>query len=1085
MDNTLKTKLLTLIIAVFAITSSAYSQLSLNLNNATVKSAVKEIETKSNYRFFYSNNLPDLDKKINIQVNNQTITNVLNLLFKDTKISYVVNDSQIALTEKKDVSVTQSTNISETGNGNLPGKLVTGKVIDTDNEPLIGVNIREVGSSQSAVTDIDGNYRILVSNPNGSLTFSYVGFGDKTVGISNQNLINITMEYGTSVLDELIVVGYGVQKRSDVTGAISSISSEKVNSVPTTSVGEMIRGAAPGIQVSMGSAAPGGSSSILIRGRRSLSGDNSPLFIVDGVPMSSIDDVNANDIASVEVLKDASAQSIYGARAANGVVLVTTKRGQSRKPKITYNTYFASQNLYRNFHFYNGEQWAALRKEAYFNANGYYDETDAFRGLMLDVLNSGEWVDWEKLMISPALQHKHDISIQSGGDKTKMALSFGFYDQDGMVPKSDFQRLTGRLNVDHKLYKNISVGGNISYTKSWRRIADGSFNSYITVPPLAKVYNDDGTLREDVTEAGESHYNPLWNIDYSDTQVNADRYLINLFADWTISKKFSYRANGSISKRINDSYSYDGTRHTTGRNTNGSGQVSSSVADDYLFENIFNYNEDFNKKHHFDATLMQSINVIQWKRLGLNGTNFPNDDLSFYGIGNANEYGKPIWELSERRIVSFLGRARYNYLSKYLLTLALRVDGSSVFGANNKYGYFPSVAFAWRASEENFLKNIDWISNLKFRLSYGQVGNQGISPYKTLGLSNQHLTEFGSALSMGYLPGSELWNPNLKWETSTSGNIGLDFGFFKNRVNGSFEFYDTQTTDLLVNRSISQTLGYSTQMVNLGHVQNRGFEATLNTLIIDSPDFSWDMTFTYFMNRNQIKKIDGSRDEDGKYKDDINNRWFIGEPMNVYYDYVFDGIWQLNDDIANSHMPQARPGGVKVKDSNKDNQITTDDRVIMKRDPDWIGSVGTSFKYKNFDLSSDIYILQGGTMSNPYLYEFNNGGDLTAKRNGIQRNYWTMNNPSNEAPAPNMNQPPAYVNILGYQNASYVRLRNITFGYNFPKSITSKIKSSDLRLYASLSNLWTWTEVLSYGPEQTPGEYPEPRTYLIGLNITF
>lgn len=1083
MKNFAKPKMYLLLFLLFVNSYHLFSQLSINLSNVTVARALKEIETKSDYRFFYIDKLVDLNKKISVRAENQQIEQILKLLFDKTNIDYVINKRQIALKEKR-TTITPASQKKE-NSFQQQGKIITGKVTDSEGEPLIGVNIREKGTANGAITDINGSYLINVSTPEGELIFSYIGFSEKKVEIANQEAINIIMDNTATVLDELVVVGYGVQKRSDVTGAISSVSSEKINSTPTTSVGEMIRGAAPGIQVSLGSAAPGGSSSILIRGRRSLSGDNSPLFIVDGVPMSSIDDINSNDISSIEILKDASAQSIYGARAANGVVLVTTKRGQSGKPKITYNTYIASQNLYRNFNFYNGEQFAALRKEAYYNANGYYDEEDTFRGLMLEILESGESVDWEKLMIKPAFQQKHDVSIQSGGDKTKMALSFGFYDQNGMVQKSGFQKLTGRLNIDHKLFRDFSVGTNISYTKSWRQIADGSFNNYITAPPLAKVYNDDGTLREDVTEAGESHYNPLWNIDNSDAKVESDRYLINLFANWNITKNLNYRVNGSMSKRINDSYSYYGINHTTGKNTNGSAEISNSVADDYLIENIFNYNEDFNKKHHFDATFMQSINLIKWKRIGINGTEFPNDDLFYYGISNANTNGKPTWELSERKIISFLGRVRYNYLSKYLFTLSLRVDGSSVFGTNNKYGYFPASAFAWRLSEENFIKKINWVSNLKIRLSYGQVGNQGISPYKTLGLSQQYLTEFGNTLKIGYLPGSELWNPNLKWETSSSGNIGLDYGFLKGKINGSLEYYNTQTTDLLVNRSISQTLGYSTQMVNLGHVQNRGFEAILNTILITNPDFLWDMTFTYSINRNKILKIDETIDNNGKPKDDINNRWFINKPMNVYYDYVFDGIWQLNDDIKNSSMPQAKPGSIKVKDTNDDNQITEDDRVVMKRDPDWIGNVGTSLKYKNFDFSADVYISYGGILSNPYLYSFNLGGDLSGKRNGIQRNYWTINNPSNDTPAPNMTQAPAYINILSYQDASYVRLRNITLGYNFPKSITSKLHSSDVRLYTTLTNLWTWTEVLSYGPEQTPGAYPEPRTYLLGLNISF
>lgn len=961
---------------------------------------------------------------------------------------------------------------------------VQGSVVDAKGEPLIGVSILEKGTTNGTITDFDGNFTLNVVN-GAWLDISYVGFqAQELKAVYGKNLA-ITLKEDTEILDEVVVVGYGVQKRSDITGAISSVSSKKLNSTPSSSLSEMLRGQAAGVQVSMGSAAPGGSSNILIRGRRSLSGDNAPLYVVDGVPMSSIDDINSSDIESLEVLKDASSQSIYGARAANGVILITTKRGKTGKPKISYSSYLASQSINRNFEFYNGEEWAAMRKEAYYNANLSYDESDCFKGLMLDVLKSGEFVDWEDLMISSALQHKHDIFIQSGNDKIKYALGLGFFNQDGMVMNSGYKRLNGRLNVDYKLFDNLKLGTNFLYTRAWKESADGSFNSFITMPPLAKVYNDDGTLREDVTEAGESHYNPLWNMENSCNKSQIDRLLLNFFLDWNITKNISYRLNTSLNTRTVHSNNYAGLLHQTGRNTNGKASVSTSFSNDYLIENIFNYVKDFNKDHHFDATFMQSANVIEWKNIGINGTGFANDDLIYNAIGSALEYGSPTYELSDRKLLSFLGRVRYNLFDKYLFTLALRVDGSSVFGKNHKYGYFPSGAFAWRINEEKFLKKIDWITNLKLRLSYGVVGNQGVNPYKSLGLTDKYLTEFGDKTAIGYLPGAELLNPNLKWESSASVNVGLDFGFFNGRISGTLEYYNTNTRDLLITKSIPVSLGYSSQTVNLGKVVNSGFEITLNTIPVDINGFKWGLDFTFSKNNNEIRKIDGRVDEEGKPLNDVNSKWFIGSPINVYYDYQFDGIWQKDDDIANSHMPDAKPGAIKIKDTNEDGEITTDDRVIMKRDPDWIGTIATSLTYKGLDFSADFYISQGGTIFNSYLTDFETGGDLTGKRNGIRRNYWTLNNPSNEAPAPNMTQAPAYINVLGYQDASYVRLRNITLGYTFPTALINKAYIQNLRIYSTISNLWTKTDVLAYGPEQTPGSYPEPRTILFGLNVVF
>ena len=724
--------------------------------------------------------------------------------------------------------------------------------------------------------------------------------------------------------------------------------------------------------------------------------------------------------------------------------------------------------------------------EAYYNAYGSYDESDCLKGFMGEVLASGEWVDWEKLMISKALQQKHDVLVQSGNDKTKYAFGIGGYTQDGMVHNSGFEKVSGRLNIDHKLTKKISLGANLSFSRAWKQSADGSFNTFVTMPPLAKVYEEDGvTLRKDVTEAGESHYNPLWNINNSDNRSQTDRLLINLFADWKIADGLSYRLNTSLSERNVDSGSYLGVEHTTGRNTQGKATVSHSDYFDYLVENILNYSTTIGDDHKIDATLMQSVNYITWKQISITGTGFSNDDLSFNAIGSAIEHGVPSFQLSERKMLSSLARVRYNYKDRYLFTAAVRMDGSSVFGASNKYGFFPSASFAWRVSEEEFMKSAEWVSNLKLRLSYGQVGNQGISPYTTLGLTDKYMYEFGTIPSVGYLPDTTMPNPNLKWETSTSTNLGVDFGFFDGRIGGSVELYNTDTTDLLVNKTLSQSTGYASQLVNMGRVNNRGVELTLNLIPVKTKDFEWNVNMTFARNKNKIVRIDGSLDEKGLPKNDVNNKWFIGEPMNVYYDYAFDGIWQEGEEIASSHMPDAEPGAIKVKDANGDGVLDDTDRVIMYRDPKWIGSLSTGLYYKGFDLSADLYISYGGTRYNSYLTSFDNGGDMTGKRNGVRRNYWTPNNPSNEAPAPNIVQVPAYMTAVGYQDASFVRLRNVQIGYNFPKKVVKSLSMQSLRLYATLTNLWTATEVLGYGPEQNPGSYPEPRTVLLGVNVSF
>lgn len=1080
--NGIKSMLAASLLLCFAWSAHAQQrQLTISATRQPLAEVLKSIETQTGYSIFYNAASFDAAKLVSIKSSDEDVLAVLNRLFDGMGIQANLIDGGIVLS-------TENVQAAPKPQQSVSSKLqVSGTVVDKDGLPVIGAGIASsVDKAVVAVTDMDGKFNLSASKGD-VLKINAMGYQESIISVSGKlaGLI-ITMAEDVQLLDEVIVVGYGVQKRSDITGAISSVNSEKAKGIPTVSVAEMLRGSAPGLQINIGSAEPGGTSSVLIRGRHSLSGDNAPLYIVDGVPMTSIDDVNANDISSIEVLKDASSQSIYGARAANGVILITTKRGSAGKTKVSYDGYVAVQTNNRNFHFYNGEQWAAYRHEAFFNAYGYYDRDECFRGVMGDVLESGNEINWEDIMIKPALQNSHNILVQAGTGKTKIAAGLGWYGQDGMVSPSSFEKVSGRLNIDQKLSENVNFGTNISYMRSWRTTADGSFSSFVTMPPLAVVYDAEGNLKEDVTEAGESHTNPLWNIMNSDNSTIQNRLIINAFLDWKIVKGVSYRLNASMSQRDVESHSYLGLKHTTGKNTQGSASTSTSNSADYLVENILNFNYDFTKDHHFDATLMQSINYITWKKIGYTATGFANDDLSYNAIGNALDYGKPSYELSERQLASFLARARYNYKGRYLFTLSTRVDGSSVFGQSHKWGVFPSAAFAWRVNNEPFMQSTKhWLSNLKFRASVGQVGNQGVTPYTTLGNANSYYYRFGNEVGIGYLPSTALYNPNLKWETSTTYNVGFDFGFLKDRINGSIEFYDTETSDLLVEKSINQVLGYTTQMVNLGRVQNSGIEFSLNSAVISTKDLAWNVNLSLAHNRNRIRKISGEKDANGNYVNDINNKWFIGYPVNVYYDYQFDGIWQNDDDIASSHMPTATPGSIKIADTNGDNTVDEKDRVIMQRDPYLIGSLGTSLSFYGFDLSADMNVSLGGTFYNSYLTTFGNGGDMTGKRNGIRRNYWTKYNPSNEAPAPNMTQAPAYISSLGYQDASYIRLRSVTLGYTFRPELISRLRLSSLRLYLSATNVWYYTKVLGYGPEQNPGSYPEPRTVLFGMKLSF
>lgn len=970
---------------------------------------------------------------------------------------------------------------------------VTGKVTDATGTPLQGATVRVKGGSAATTTSETGNFTLSVPQAGATLQISYVGMQELELRVQDATPLSITLQMAGSEMTDVVVVGYGTQRKRAVTGAISSIKAEDINQIPATSVNEMLRGQAAGVQVRVGSARPGGSSSIQIRGRRSLSAGNDPLFILDGVPVENIDDINIADVESVEVLKDANATAIYGARAANGVIIVTTKRGKAGKLQVDVSTYMAVQQVTRNFDFYNPEEWAQLRREAFRQGTitatdpvGVFLPDDVVFPLALgDALRANQSVNWEDLMLRDALLQKHDVSVRMGTDKTRFAGSIGTFNQQGMARNSGFERHNLRLNIDQKLSNKISLGANVSYQESNRAQEDGSFTQYITLPPYTTPFDDQGNINMIVGTA--TQFNPLWNEREAYNRTRFRSSMFNLFGEWRIWGNLRYKVNASMNAQNSTQKQFRSSIHTSAMGFGGDGSIIQREYKDYLIENMLMYDHTIGKAGKMDYLLMHSGNEITNSFSQLSAQGFPNDILGVDGIRAATNILQPNYTVSERRLESYMARIRYNHNEKYFFNFTMRADGSSVFGANNKWGYFPSAGASWLLSEEAFIKKSNTISNLKLRASYGAVGNQAISPYQTLGVVNSSLFLFGTNPQpvTGYLPGSELYNPNLKWETSLSTNIGLDFGLWKDRVTGSVEYYDTRTRDLLIRRQINPILGYTNMLVNLGEVQNTGIEATLHFEPIKRKDFFWGVDFIYTRNRNKILKIDGRVDENGKPVDDLVNNWFIGRSANVYFTWQPDGIWQSKDQITGSHMPGAQPGDVNIRDINGDGQINGDDRVILDRDPRFIYTLRNTFKYKGFDLMAEIYSVVGGVLYNPYLIEFNQGGSLNGALNGVKVDYWTPERGGNSFPRPYQVGNAPFMSSLAYQNAGFFRLRNLTLGYTFPKAMLEKTRVKNLRAYVNLYNWITITDFLSYSPEVNPGAYPEPRMIQGGINVSF
>ncbi|QEC51327.1 TonB-linked SusC/RagA family outer membrane protein [Anseongella ginsenosidimutans] len=973
---------------------------------------------------------------------------------------------------------------------------VTGRITDSiTGTPLESASVREPGQANGVVTNENGEYSIQLSSAEALLEVSFVGYQSQVIPLNGETSLDILLVPDYINLEEVVVVGYGVQKKSDISGSIVSIDADDLAQQSSTSISELLRGKASGVYITQGNARPGGWSNITIRGTRSLNGGNSPLFVLDGVPVSDVDNVNINDIATIEVLKDAASTAIYGARAANGVVLVTTKRAKANTFQVDVSTVQSLHQLKRNFDVYSPDEWAQLRREAVRTKNGgeYPTDEQAFPAAILSAIKNNQTADWEKLMIRDAWQRHYNASVRSGTDRTRLLFSAANMDQQGLARDAGYNRTNFRLNLDHQLLSNLTLGGNIAYSYGKQTFEDGSWDGFyrhLTAPPYATPYDENGNLNYIIGESNST--NPLWNSQESSNVSRYNNLLANMFVEWDILEDLSYKLNTSVNNNGSANKFYQTSLHQNGRIYNGNGSVSESKNTDFLLENILSYNKDMDI-HRLDVTLVQSINKIRYESIGTSATDFPSDIFGADGIGSAQEANIPTRGISDRKILSFMGRLRYSMLDKYLATFTMRADGSSVFGANNKFGYFPSGSLMWRVSQEEFLKESLWLDDLKLRVSYGAVGNQAISPYNSLGVTVLYqgilMNNAGTpAITSGFLPSSSLYNPDLKWETSLSSNIGLDFGLLNNRISGSIEYYNTRTIDLLVNKSLPNILGYTSQTVNLGEVRNSGVEVMVNLVPLMKNDLQWNVGLMFSRNVNKLVKIDGRTDEEGKPLNDLRNNWFIGESVNSYFDYKFAGIWQASDQAFMDAHPtlNAQAGDVRVEDLNNDDLINEDDKILYNRDPKFIASLNSSFKFKGFDLYWDLYWVNGVYKLNHYLFDSNSGGALTGLTNGLKVDYWTPENPSNTAPRPResgMNNP--YLNVTGYQDASYVRLRNVTLGYTLPASLASQAFVKSLRIYAGLENFLTFTDYQSYSPESNPGDYPEARVVQFGLDITF
>lgn len=1001
-------------------------------------------------------------------------------------------------------------------------KTISGQVLSVeDNTPVPGVSVVLKGSRTGTNTDVDGKFKIDVPDNSAVLVFSSVGFVSQEVPVGSKSTIDIVLVSDMKNLSEVVVVGYGTQKKSQLTGAISSVSSKMINEMPITNLGQALQGRVAGVDVAQSGSKPGTVPKILIRGRRSFSAGNNPLYVVDGIPLSGdrnellatrpfdfvsggYEDMNPNDVASMEILKDATATAIYGARGANGVVLISTKRGATKgKTTVSYDTYVGSTNALDKVNLMNGAEYAELKRESRRTTGTYKDEagnvvptgtTDAyadsklFETIELDGIAKNRTTDYQDMMIRSGFQQNHSLGVQGGNEKTQFYISGGFFKDKGIIPGLDFTRTSVRVNLDHNINKRVKVGIS-SYTMySVRNGANRNpYGFTLAQNPLARAYDDNGNIIfAQTTDALLT--NPMAELvkGAQIDQTKKYRFFNSLYAEVQILPGLKYRANFGPDFSISRAGRFIGAQTNDIKGGQPRANTNSQFGFNYTIENILTYGKTFGNVHNFNVTALQSIqrDNFEYNNIAVQGV--PVEGQEFYNAGNAGSVLGVGSNLIQWTLNSYMVRLNYDYNDKYLVTVTARRDGSSRFGENTKYGNFPGVALAWNMYNEEFLKGIKWIDQLKLRASYGKTGNQGVSPYQTQGLLKRTSYAWGTSAAYGYRPNS-IGNPDLKWESSATKNVGIDYSFFGNRVSGSIELYQTNTTDLLLSDQLPTSIGFNAVTRNVGETRNRGIEIGVSTVNINSKGgFKWSTDFVFYKNKEAILSL-----YNGKV-DDTGNKWFIGHPLNSFFDYKKIGIWQLGEEDA-AKAQGFTVGQVKLQDTDKDGKITANDRVILGSDiPSWQGGITNRFSFKGIDLSFFIFARVGQKI----LSKFHQDNlTLQGRYNQIKVDYWTPKNPTNAFPRPNFNQEfPVYNTSFIYFDGSFVKVRNINIGYTFSPKIVQKLGLESLRLFASIQQPFIFSKYRSkyngIDPESSDGNVnsdvtPATRISTFGLNIKF
>jgi TonB-linked SusC/RagA family outer membrane protein len=992
---------------------------------------------------------------------------------------------------------------------------VTGQVVDQNGNPLAGVSIRVRGTNAGAITDNNGRFQL--DAPAGSvLEISFIGYQTQTITLGNENQnLRIQLQQSASVLNQLVVIGYGTQRREAVTGSVASITGAQMREVPASNITYALQGRLPGVELSQTDSKPGATMQIRIRGTRSLTASNDPLIVLDGIPFpGSISDIDPNIIKSIDILKDASATAIYGSRGANGVILITTDKGTAgEKARISYNSYVGIKKVFAEYPMMNGPEFVALRKAAGMYTNGP-DENDSIN------------TDWQSLLYRTAFVTNHELSVAGGTQHGGYNFGIGYYHDESVIPTQQYERYSLHGTLDQGVGKYFKIGFSTNNNFSISQGNQIGLYNVLSMSPISSPYNPDGSLKRIIQM-------PL------DQQWVETKYIIDSLKDKWLSQTKSYGSYNSLygevsipwveglKYRINlglnfrssagGSYTGEGI-NSSNPTTPSTASISNSLTTDWVVENLLTYDHTFREKHQINVTALYSAEQSRYNSSYISAKDIPNDAFQFYNLGQATgeiTIDPNNQNYQESGLLSWMGRIMYAYNDKYMLSVAVRSDGSSRLAPGHQWHTYPAISAGWNIANESFMKGITQINQLKLRVGFGQTSNQAIAPYSTLGRLSTLPYNFGeNTYAVGYYV-SQLPNPNLGWEYSKTWNYGLDFALFNNRLSGTFEYYITNTNDILLSVNLPITSGVGSYVGNIGATQNKGWELSLNGTILDRPGgFRWEAGFNIYSNHNKIVQL-----ASGTQRDEAN-WWFVGYPINVIYDYQKIGLWQQGDPYLDVLEPGGNVGMIKVKyTGGYDNNgkplraIGPDDRQIMKVDPDFEGGFNTRLSYKGFDLTA-VGVFQHGGILISTLYSANGYLDLlTGRRNNVKVDYWTPDHTNAKFPKPGgimSGDNPKYGSTLGYFSASYLKIRTITLGYNFTSNgRLKKIGIDNLRIYATVQNPFVMfspfhkesgldPETNSYGDQNaavttayphrllTLGtNAPSTRNYLIGINCSF